>query len=152
MPDAFEVCFCEQSRPVTISQAHSHGFNADGGREDFLVCGIFAFEQGVQLTSPCLLPCPLLTLFSLVLYESQVIGESCMTMCTTLSYLRHLFLCISVLSINETQSWLQTSPEREMKLFSFLTSVSFLNFRHFYLQIRCLVAKSDSRKLETVLF
>lgn len=151
MPDAFEVCFCEQSRTVTISQAHSHGFNADDGREDFLVCGIFAFEQGVLLT-PCLLQCPLLTLFSLVLYVSQAIGGSCMTVCSTLSYLRHLFLCISVLSINETQSWLQTSPEREMKLFSFLTSVSFLNFRHFYLQIRCLVAKSDSRMLETVLF
>lgn len=84
---------------MTISQAHSHGFNADDGREDFLVCGIFAFEQGVQLT-PCLLQCPLLTLFSLVLYVSQAIGESCMTVCTTLSYLRHPFFvsqsCLSM--------------------------------------------------------
>lgn len=71
----------------------------------------------MQLTTPFLLQGLLLSLFSLVLYVSQAIGESSTT------YLHNpvLFetpLCILVLSVNETQSRLQTSPERGMKYFS----------------------------------
>lgn len=101
-----------------------------------------SFESTGANTSGFFLTWSLHPLLVFLLYVSQAIGES---------YRTHLHnpvlfetpLCILILSVNETQSWLQTSPEKEWSISPLMGVLVFLHIRHFYPQTSCLVVKSE---------